>query len=45
MGGKKFDGSRTDSIEIFDPLTGNVKQINQRLPSPRSGFAAVNIGN
>lgn len=24
MGGKKFDGSRTNSIEVLDPMTGQV---------------------
>ena len=45
MGGKKFDGSRTNSIEIFNPNTGTVKSVDFSLQKPRSGFASVHVSN
>jgi hypothetical protein len=45
MGGKKFDGHRTNQIEVFNPITGEVKLLNQTLIKPRSGFASVLVGN
>lgn len=44
MGGKKFDGSRTDKIEVFNPQTMKTKILKSRMPTPRSGFAAIAIG-
>ncbi|CDW82034.1 kelch motif family protein [Stylonychia lemnae] len=45
LGGKKFDGNRTNSIEVFNPKTGDVKSISLSLQKPRSGFASVCIQN
>jgi N-acetylneuraminic acid mutarotase len=45
IGGKKYDGHRTSSIEVFYPLSGTVSLLEQTLPKPRSGFACVQIDN
>lgn len=45
LGGKKFDGHRTNAIEVFDPWSGEVKMIKQTLPKPRSGFSGLALEN
>lgn len=45
MGGKKHDGLRTNTMELFEPRSGEIKLLEQTLPKARSGFAAISIGS
>jgi len=45
IGGKKYDGLRTDKIEIFDPQTGQTRLSKALMPKARSGFAALTAGH